>query len=181
MTLESDYSGRIGEFYRKRADQLFVIDVKKEIGFERFAETFDLHDFIAVFPYTDYAGFHATDPNWYEEGKYQTGLLRMDLFQCLERLFREAGLLNDDEVLTPVCHYSEEPGKAWLFPFFVRGEVPRPNIVIEVKGGEYEGHGQFICIDLGERRVFEMVEDRGYIQRVFEGVSDERVRFEQLR
>ena len=62
----------------------------------------------------------------------------MDLFQHLERLFIEAGLLKDGQILTPVCHYSEEPGKAWLFPFFVKEEVPRPNIVIEVRGGEHD-------------------------------------------
>lgn len=167
MTRESDYYSRIDEFHRRKASGLAVLDVKSEIGFGRFVETFDLHDFTALFPYLDYAGFHATDPNWYEEGRYRTGLVRTGLFQHLERLFREAGLVNDEQILTPVCHYSEEPGKAWLFPFFIRGEIPRPNIVIEVKGGEHDSWGQYICCNLGERRFFEMVDDPEYIRSVF--------------
>jgi len=161
---ESDYSSRIDEFYKERADRLTVIDVKSQISFERFIETVSLRDFIAVFPYTNYAGFHATDPNWYEEGEYRTALIRENLFLHLERLFREAGLVKADQVLTPVCHYSEEAGKAFLLPIVIRDEIPRPNMVIEVRGGEHDGWGQYICINLGERRFFEMVDDSEYIR-----------------
>ena len=165
MTPESDYSGRISEFNRKRFERMSVVDVRSQIGFQRFAETVDLRDFIAVFPYTDYAGFHATDPNWYEEGQYISGLLRTNIFYHLEHLFKEAGVLKEEQLLTPVCHYSENPGSAWLFPLFIRSEVPRPNIVIEVRGGENESWGQFVCIVLGERRYFEMVDDPEFVHR----------------
>ena len=160
MSVESDYSGRIDEFYRRRVGDLAVLDVKSQIGFERFAETFDFRDCIAVFPWTDYAGFHATDPNWYEDGKYRTGLLRVNLFRHLEHLFRETGLLEDDQDLTPVCHYSDDPGTQ-DFIFLPR---PRPNLVVEVTGGEKDSWGQFMCLALGERRFFQLVDDPAYIR-----------------
>ncbi len=170
MTRETDYYGRINEFYKERPHlPLFVLDVKSQIGFERFTETFDLDDFTVVFPYTDYAGFHATDPNWYEEGKYKTGIIRENLFQRFEQLFKEVGLLEDDQILTPVCHYSDTPGEASLFPFLIRGVIPRPNLVIDVTGGEHDSWGQFICCNLGERRYFEMVEDPEYVNVALSG------------
>lgn len=167
MSIESDYSGRIDEFYKNRADSLSVFDVKPQIGFDRFAETFNLHDFVAVFPYTDYAGFHATDVNWYEEGNYRTGLMRVNLFHHLERLFRDGKFLEEDQELTPICHFSENPGEALLFPFLIQEAIPRPNLVIDVTGGEHDSWGQFICCNLGERRFFEMVDDREYVSEAF--------------
>lgn len=163
MTTESDYFGRIREFSEDAKQKLFVLDVKSQIGFERFVESFGLDDFIGIYPYTDYAGFHATDPNWYEEGEYRTGLLKVNLFRHLEHLFREAGLLKDDQNLLPICHYSDSPGTQ----DFIFLPESRPNLVIEVTGGEKDSWGQFICCILGERRFFEMVDDREYVSVAF--------------
>lgn len=167
MTTESDYFGRIREFPQVAKQKLSVLDVKSQIGFKRFVESFDLYDFEGIYPYTDYAGFHATDPNWYEEGGYQPCLLRANLFEHLEGLLKAAELLEADQQLTPVCHYSEDPGRAWLFPFLINDDIPRPNLVIEVIGGEKDDWGQFICFALSERRFFETVDDMEYVSVAF--------------
>lgn len=96
MRRESDYFTEIDERVKTISDRLTVLDVKSEIGMERFVRSFSLDDLISVFPYSSLI-FEGFDVNWYEEGNYQTGLLRINLFRYLEKLFREANLLNDDE------------------------------------------------------------------------------------
>ena len=88
---------------------------------------------------TDYAGFHVTDPNWYEEGSYRTGILHPKLYGDLEDYFRQQKLLEDDQVLTPICHYSNEPGNSEGY-----GNPERANLVIGVSGGKRHDWGQFI-------------------------------------
>lgn len=75
---------------------------------------------------------------------------------------------------SPVCHYSENPGRAPLIMFFIgkdmyREDVPRPNLVIEVNGGEGDEDGKLLCCVLGERRFFEMVDDPEYVREACQG------------
>ncbi len=125
-----NYKGEIPEYYE------FILRLKEGVSFGEFIEALTF-----VFPYTDYAGFHASDPNWYEEGEYKTGLLQPDLFFKLEEYFRRGKLLKEDQMFLPVCHYSVNPGRQELIflPY------QRPNLVIEVSGGERDSWGQFIC------------------------------------
>lgn len=173
MTVELDYfdrvPGEIREFYERKRESLLALDVKPEIGLERFTEDFSLEDFAFVYRYTDWAGFHATDPNWYEEGQYGTALIRPGLFRYLESLLRQAGLFEEGQVMTPICHYSENPGEAWLFPFHINSAIPRPNLIITVEGGEKDDWGQFVCINLTERRFFNTTIDHDFINSTFEG------------
>ncbi len=107
----------------------FVISLKAGTMFGDFLE--NLKDAI---PATDYAGFHATDPNWYEEGEYKTGILHPKLYGELEGYFRKQKILEDDQVLTPICHYSNQP------------DENRANLVTEVSGGKRHDWGQFILL-----------------------------------
>lgn len=115
----------------------FILSLKTGSLFGEFLENLEY-----VSRYTDYAGFHVSDPNWYEEGKYSTGILHPKFYEELEGYFREqkdtidGKILEDDQVLTPMCHYSNQPayGKA--------------NLVIEVSGGKRHDWGQFILCHL---------------------------------
>ncbi len=106
----------------------FVLSLKTSTMFGEFLE-----NLTGTRTTTDYAGFHATDPNWYEEGKYRTGILHPKLYEELEGYFREQKILEDDQVLTPICHYSNQPAE-------------RANLVIEVSGGKRHDWGQFILL-----------------------------------
>jgi hypothetical protein len=156
-SLERDYYGGAKNYNGEIPDYKFVLDLKEGISFERFAENFSLEDFLFVHYDTNYAGSHLTDPNWYEEGKYKTGILRANLYVHLEKMFRQAELLDEDQVLRPRCHYSDDSGKG------------RSNLVIEVSGGERDSWGQVICCFLGERRFFELVSDPVYLQALKQG------------
>lgn len=93
---------------------------------------------------TDYAGFHASDPNWYEEGNYNTGALDPELFGQLEQHFRAQKLLEEDQRLEPIIHYATGPAGEHYGGIFHFRNVRRANMVIEVSGGEREDWGQFI-------------------------------------
>lgn len=93
---------------------------------------------------TDYAGFHATDPNWYEEGNYETGVLEPELFGQLERHFKTRRLLEDDQKLEPIIHFAKRPHGQHYGGIFQFRNVRRADMVINVSGGERDGWGQFI-------------------------------------
>lgn len=114
-----DERGRVRDFS-------FVLSLKTSTMFGEFLE-----NLTSTYTATDYAGLHATDPNWYEEGNYRRGILHPKLYEDLEGYFRAQKVLEDDQVLTPICHYSNQPNG-------------RGNLVIEVSGGKRHDWGQFI-------------------------------------
>lgn len=120
--------------YRGRAINLgFILSLKTNSMFGEFLE----EGLRLVTTNTDYAGFHVTDPNWYEEGKYRTGAIHPKLYEDLEGYFREQKVLEDDQVLRPICYYSDDPDG-------------RANLVIEVSGGKRHDWVQFILCHLEE-------------------------------
>ena len=93
-----DGQGRIRNFD-------FILSLKTDTLVGEFLESLT-----NAYPITDYAGLHATDPNWYEDGNYKAGILHPKLYEQLQEYFREQKdifglkLLEDDQVLTPICH-----------------------------------------------------------------------------
>lgn len=142
------------DFTPEQVYEIYLDGLKNDRGrvrnfdFILFLKTDAFGDFLEnlkdVLTYTDYAGFHLTDPNWYEEGNYRTGILHPKLYEELENHFREEmdivdrKILDNDQVLTPICHYSNQPGPG------------RANLLIEVSGGERSDWGQFILCWLEE-------------------------------
>lgn len=142
---ETDYVEGIKNYKGEISDYEFVLILNREISFGEFIEALTF-----VFPHTDYAGFHASDPNWYEEGEYKTGILHPSLFIQLEKYFRRKNLLKEDQTLRAVCHYSISPGKQ----YYIFLPHLRPNLVINVSGGERDRWGQFICCGITDCKDF---------------------------
>jgi len=145
----------------------FVLSLKTSAMFGEFLE-----NLTGTSTETDYAGFHASDPNWYEEGEYRTGIFHPKLYQELESYFREQKILEDDQVLTPICHYSNQPDG-------------RANLVIEVSGGERDDWGQFIlCWLEKDRNEFDFQEDIQTInsmKKLAREIGRQEISFEEAR
>ncbi len=110
----------------------YIMALEPDVTFGDFMEGVDF-----VSTETDYAGLHVTDPNWYEEGGYRTGAIEPKFFKKLEGYFRRQGVLQDDQALGPIVHYTiSSTGNDY--------GSERPCMMINVSGGEREDWGQFI-------------------------------------
>ncbi len=118
-----NYQGQVVEFNS-------IMLLKDQASFSGFLEGLNF-----AWGQTDSDGLHFTDPNWYEEGNYQTVALDPKLHDQLEEFFRAEELLDDDQTLTSLCHYSDNPEDH---------NGPRPQMMVGVSGGEHEDSGQFI-------------------------------------
>lgn len=145
----------------------FVLSLKTSTMFVEFLE-----NFAHVGTATDYAGFHATDPNWYEEGKYRTGILHPKLYEELEGYFKKQKILEDDQTLTPICHYSNQSDG-------------RGNLVIEVSGGRRHDWDQFILCylekDFSEFDFQENVQTIDSMKKLAQETGRQEISFEEAR
>lgn len=121
-----DYRGRAKDFH-------FILALKNDTTFGGLLEnlTCAATDMDSV--------LRAFDPAWYMDGNYKTGILHPKLYEDMENYFREQKILEDDQVLTPICHYSNEPGNSEGY-----SNPERANLVIGVSGGKRHDWGQFI-------------------------------------
>ncbi len=90
---------------------------------------------------TDYAGFHAIDPNWFEEGEYEACILEPTLLNYLSEYLKVTGDLDGEQglrpTLEPICYFTKKP----IIQKDVFGEIiiiRRPNLVLSVDGGIFE-------------------------------------------
>jgi len=129
----------------------FILRLKKPWEFAGFVECIR-----SVWTQTDYAGLHATDPNWYEFGRYQTGILEPYLLQNFDNFLRmgkeRKRVLKDDQTLTPVCYFTETPKGDGTFRDGWGGydRQLRTDLMIPVEGGLFDHWGQYIMVDLVE-------------------------------
>lgn len=141
-----DFRGRVRDFD-------YIVELKKDVSFGDFLEGIS-----RIRTNTDYAGFHVTDPNWFDEGKYTSGALSPEFYDRLQRHLRNRHVLEADQTLDATCYYSEDPNHGPIR----RGE--RAQFVITVSGGEKDDWGQFVLIRLEEDfEPFEFVEERSSI------------------
>lgn len=114
---------------------------------------------------TDYAGFHATDPNWYEEGGYKTGILEPGLLNCIDTLCRAYKKLTDEQILKTECYFTSEP--RGYQHFIVSVPMRRADLVIPFEGGLFDHWGQFMLIYLVEGiDPFELNTDSSLIEKI---------------
>lgn len=144
-----DYLGRVRDFD-------YILELRKGVSFGEFLE--GIQD---IGTDTDYAGFHVTDPNWFEEGKYEGGALSPEFYDRLQRHLRNRYILEEDQTLDATCYYSKDPNHGstrW-------GE--RAQFLVTVSGGERNNWGQFVLIYLEEDfEPFEFGEDRSPIEEL---------------
>lgn len=121
-----DYLGRVMDF-----EYILRLVPRADLG--GFVEAIKF-----IWPETDYAGLHVTNPNWYEEGKYVTGAVEPELLNAFDNLFRifPPHWLKDDQILKGICFYSKNKKRA--------------DLMICVAGGEHDDWGQFILVFLVE-------------------------------
>lgn len=142
-----EYFNGIKGFKNQVIDFDFILRLKKPWEFAGFVESIKF-----VWPETDYAGLHATDPNWYEFGRYQTGVLEPELLQNFDDFFRLAHKLKDDQLLIPVCYYTKTPKGDSRFRDGW-GDVDtntRADLMFCVKGGLFDHWGQFLAVYIVE-------------------------------
>lgn len=134
--------------YRNRVEGFdFILRLKKPWEFAGFVECIE-----AVHQATDYVGLHATDPNWYEFGRYQTGILEPGLVQNFEDFLRMTRILKDDQILTPICYYTQTPIGDGSFRDGWGGfdTKRRADLMICVEGGLFDHWGQYMMVYLVE-------------------------------
>lgn len=138
--LKTSYTDKVINF-----GSILRLKVRGETGFVECIES--------VSRDTGYAGFHAFDPNWFEEGEYETCILEPTLLNYLNEYLKATGDLDDEQglrpTLEPVCYFAKKPvNKKSLF-----GEPNgqrRPDLVIGVEGGVHELWGDYRSIYLVE-------------------------------
>lgn len=125
----------------------FILRLKPPGDFLGFLESVN-----GVWPETDYAGLHAADPNWYELGRYQTGVLEPPLLEGFEDFFRKTRGLKADQILTPICNFTETPqGEGTLRDGWGGYDTQRrADLMIPVKGGLFDDWGQYLVVSLVE-------------------------------
>lgn len=103
-----------------------------------------------IFTDTDYAGLHATDPNWYEEGGYQTGILEPPLMHAFDRFLRAINFFKfkEENYLTPVCHFTQTPDSFTGFAWGHTRSISRPDLMIVYEGGLFKYWGQWASVYL---------------------------------
>lgn len=159
MTPEIDYLERIkpreGEFQREH-DQ--VVQLKDGVSFGEFIEAVQLP--IHVF---DHTSLYFTDTEWEEEGSYRTGVIQIELFQQLEEWLAARRFLKSDEFLRPTCFVSINSGRQ-EFVFLPR---KRPNLMVDVAGGQRDNSGKFLAVLLDDPDVFlETANAREYLDKI---------------
>lgn len=148
-----DYRNRVTEFD-------FILGLKRERDYGGFVECIQAISWI-----TDYAGFHATDPNWYEEGGYRTGIVEPGLLDCIDTLCRAYKKLTDEQVLESGCYFTAEPRGYQRFIASV--PTRRADLVIPFEGGLFDNWGQFMLIYLVEGTdPFELNTDSSLIAQI---------------
>lgn len=147
--------------YRNKVIEFdFLLGIKREGDFSGFVECIE-----TIYQQTDYAGFHATDPNWYEEGGYQTGILEPGLLDCIDTLCRAYKKLTDEQVLESKCYFTAEPRGYQRFIVLV--PTRRADLVIPFKGGLFDDWGQFMLIYIVESAdPFELNTDSNLIEQI---------------
>lgn len=142
----------------------FILRLKKPGQYSGFVECIR-----SVWPETDYAGLHATDPNWYEFGRYQTGILEPYLLQNFEDFLRMIRRLKDDQTLKALCCFTEAPQGDGSFrdgwgDFDTKR---RADLMIAVEGGLFDHWGQYMNIDLVEgTEPFDLDRNAGLIEEI---------------
>ena len=125
----------------------FILRLKKPWEFAGFVECIEY-----VTLKTDYSGLHVNDPNWFEFGRYQIGILEPELLQNLDEFLRigRKRKLQDDQILTTVCCYTQHPTGDGRFRDGWGGvdRDRRADLVIPVEGGLFDHWGQFMWIFL---------------------------------
>lgn len=146
----------------------YILRLKKPWEFAGFAECIR-----SVWTGTEYAGLHATDPNWYEFGRYQTGILEPYLLQNFENLLRKGRdrkrILKDDQTLTPLCYFTETPKGDGTFRdgWGSYDTQRRADLMICVEGGLFDHWGQYIMVDLVEgTKPFDLDRDVRLIEEI---------------
>lgn len=139
------YFDGIKGFKNRVIDFDFILRLKKPWEFSGFVECIRF-----VWPTTDYAGLHATDPNWYEFGRYQTGILEPYLLQNFEDFLRMTRTLEDDQILTALCCFTAVPKGDGSFRDGWGGydTEKRVDLMISVEGGLFDHWGQYLNIYL---------------------------------
>lgn len=125
----------------------YILRLKKPWEFTGFVECIE-----AAHQFTVYAGLHATDPNWYEFGRYQTGLLEPELFQNFDDFLRMTRTLKNDQILRPICYYTQTPRGDGSFRDGWGGfdSERRADLMILVEGGLFDHWGQYMMVYLVE-------------------------------
>ena len=147
------YLDSLKDFRGRVLDLEYILELRKGFSFGEFLEGIR-----HIHTYTDYAGFHVTDPNWFEEGEYKCGALSPEFYRQLQRHLENRHVLEEDQTLDAVCFYSKDPNHGPTR----RGR--RTQILIGVSGGERNDWGQFVLVHLEDDfEPFDFVLDRSAI------------------